>query len=369
LQEEALQSSEQMARAILSSTNDMIVFINIEGTILLANEALADIFNQSIDSFVGTNIFSYFPSDMRLLRQEKLAEVVRTGKPLRYEDSRAGRSYDHCFFPVLNSDKTVTGVAIFSHDITDQMLYQAFLKQTHDELESRVARRTASLAKANEQIRQISFQLIKAEEQERMRIAAELHDQLGQSLLLAKMKLDELALETAANGNNNQAIEISTILGNCIQEIRTLTFAMRPPLLDTAGLVAALEWLCKSMKEVYRLLVDFSCNCQTIPLTSENRYSLYQAVRELLLNVVKHAGVKFAKLSLKSEGNNLVVQVSDNGSGFEMTSGSFSPASVSGFGLFSVQQRVEIMEGSCQINSKPGLGTVVTLAIPMESAV
>ncbi len=365
MQEEALQQSEQLARAILSSTIDQILFIDPDGTILLANESVVERFGQTADSLVGKNIFSFFSGDIRQLRREKLAKTIQTRSPVRFEDDRAGRFFDNCFYPVINSDKEVIGVTVFARDITDRKQYEIALKQAKEELETRVDERTASLLEANEQIRQISFQLLKAEEQERIRIAAELHDQVGQSLLLAKMKIDALASDTATNVNDVRSADISKLLEVCIQDIRTLTFSMRPHLLDTAGIESALEWLCKSIYENYRVNVDFSTSCQSIHLSSAHRYSLYQAVRELLLNVVKHAGVNYAELSFKTNGNYIMIQVSDNGNGFEMTSRSGNAASGIGLGLFNVQQRAESMGGSCRLNSKPGQGTVVTLTIPM----
>jgi signal transduction histidine kinase len=322
-------------------------------------------YGHTIDTFIGTNIFSYFPEDLRRLRLDKLAKSIQTRSPVRYEDYSAGRSFDNCLYPVISSDKKVIGVTVFARDITDRKHYEYALKEAKEELEIRVNERTASLSSANEQIRQITFQLLKAEEQERIRIASELHDQVGQSLLLVKMKVDTLASNTATNVNDVKSADISRLLEACIQDIRTLTFDMRPHLLDTAGIEAALEWLCKSIYENYRVKVDFSTSCRSLLISGEHRYSLYQAVRELLLNVVKHAGVNYTELTLKTNGNYLMIQISDKGSGFETTSQSCSSASSIGFGLYNVQQRIEFMGGSCRLDSKPGQGTVVTLTIPI----
>lgn len=362
VQEVALRQSEEMSRAILSSTNDLILFIDPDGMILLANEAVAERFGKTVDAFVGTNIFHYFPEDVRRIRREKLAKAVQTRSPVRYEDDRDGRYFDNCLFPVVGAGNTVTGVAVFSRDITERKHYADALKNANEDLEMRVDERTASLAKANEQIRQMSFILLKAEEQERMRIAAELHDQVGQTLLLAKMKVDALASEAGAAGSST---DISSLLEQCLQDIRTLTFTIRPPLLETAGIEAALEWLCKSIYENYQLQVDYSSDCRSIHLNNEQRYSFYMAVRELLLNVAKHAGVDNAGLSLKTEGSDLVVQVRDTGSGFETETGTCLPAGGPGFGLFNVAQRISLLGGRCHIDSQPGKGTVVTLTIPM----
>ena len=218
---------------------------------------------------------------------------------------------------------------------------------------------------AYEQIKMMSFQVVRAEEQERARIAGELHDQVGQSLLLAKMKLDMLASELNDAGKRTNADNISELLGNSIHDIRTLTFGMRPPLLDTAGIEAALEWLCASICKDYQLQVEFNCSSRPLSLPDEMRYCLFHAVRELLLNVAKHAEVKSAELSLETMEENLVVRVADVGSGFDPQAVTLGHAMSGGFGLFNVQQRIEQLGGEFTIVSASGCGTIVTLTIPL----
>ena len=172
------------------------------------------------------------------------------------------------------------------------------LQKANDELETRVAERTSELARAHEEMKKVSFELIWAEEKERERIAGELHDQVGQSLLLAKMKLDALEDRLPDESLRSWAAEAASLVEISIHDIRSLTFRMRPPLLDTAGIDTVLEWLCTSISNDYDLQVDFTSDCQPRPLSAETRYSLYQAVRELLINVAKHARTQRAQVSL-----------------------------------------------------------------------
>ena len=175
------------------------------------------------------------------------------------------------------------------------------LIQAHEELELKVSERTSELVRAHKQMKKVSFDLLWAEERERERIAGELHDRVGQSLLLAKMKLDSLADNIPSDLHDCIAEEAASLLTTTIHDIRSLTFRMRPPILDSSGIEVALEWLCSSMNSDYALQIDFTNDGQPKPLTAEVRYSLYQAVRELLLNVAKHAGTGKAALSIKTE--------------------------------------------------------------------
>ena len=238
------------------------------------------------------------------------------------------------------------------------------LTQAHNELELKVAERTSELVSTHEQMKKISFDLLWAEERERERIAGELHDRVGQSLLLVKMKLDALAEKIPVAGQRTLAVDAVSLLEISIKDIRSLTFRMRPPILDSSGIQVALEWLCSSMYSDYGLVVEFVTDGQSLPLTAEMRYSLYQAVRELLLNVAKYAETGFAALSIKADDENIIVQVIDKGVGFD---NSEVEGAKSGYGLYNVRQRIEQMGGVFAVASAPGRGVSVTLTLPLAN--
>ncbi|NTV50655.1 MAG: PAS domain S-box protein [Geobacteraceae bacterium] len=264
---------------------------------------------------------------------------------------------------------TVQNFANLAWDIIDRNRSVLALKQARDELESKVTERTISLTLAHEQMEKISFELVWAEERERERIAGELHDRVGQSLLLAKMKLDALAESLSADASGRYAEEAAELVQTSIHDIRTLTFRMRPPVLDTAGIETSLEWLCASVREDYNLQVSFSSDCQPKPLLSqEASYSLYQAVRELLLNVVKHAKTEKARLTMETDHNSIVVTVVDNGIGINRPDSVLKQVN-SGYGLYNVRLRVQQMGGSFSVESAPGNGTSATIILPMTENV
>lgn len=253
-----------------------------------------------------------------------------------------------------------------AYDLTSRKEVESALRQAHTGLELRVSERTAELAAANEQIKLMSFQLIRAEELERGRIAAELHDQVGQSLLLAKMNLDLLANDISTKKERRTAANIATLLSSSIDDIRTLTFGLRLPLLETAGLEAALQWLCAKFYDDFNLQIDFSCRSKPPQISSEKRYSLFQAIRELLLNVAKHGRVGHAQLSLGTVAGELTVAIIDKGIGFEPSAYRQKLATVASFGIFNVQQRIKQLGGDFEIVSAPGKGTTAWIRIPLD---
>jgi PAS domain S-box-containing protein len=297
---------------------------------------------------------------------------TRTGKTVTFEFEYRFRKADggYCWLhdsntACFNDNDELECFFGSAHDVTARMEAQAALQGAHDELEVRVSERTRDLMVVTEKLKEMSFELIRAEEKERARIAAELHDEVGQSLLLAKMKMDMLASELNDALQSKLAGEASLLLERSLHDVRNLTFEMRPPLLDSAGIVAALERLGTTLRVDFGLAVDIRCSSEKLPLDREKSYSLFQTLRELLLNVAKHARTDRAELLITVKPAFVSIEVNDNGIGFEYGDRFKLRADDWGFGLFNVQQRIGQMGGEVVIVSTPGRGTSVTLSIPV----
>ena len=212
----------------------------------------------------------------------------------------------------------------------------------------------------------MSAELVRAEQRERSRLAVLIHDHLQQLLVAAKMGL-ELLSDHVADDRQQDVANIFDMLAESIQISRSLSAELSPPVLHKHGLAAALEWLARWMKKNYQLTVELQLNPQINVRTEPIMVLLYQSVRELLFNVVKHARVNRANLKMmRDETGHLRIVVSDQGVGFDPAARREDPDPTAGFGLFTVRDRLTMLGGHLEVHSTPGAGTTITLIAPLE---
>ena len=162
--------------------------------------------------------------------------------------------------------------------------------------------------------------------------------------------------------------QLEQILSESIDATRSLTFELSPPVLYDRGLAEALEWLGDWMEAKHGLAVTVRAEVQADPGSEDVRVLLFQATRELLFNVVKHAQVSKAEVGLCHANGEVRVVVSDDGVGFEPGPKRVSHTLESGFGLFSIRERLDLVGGKMEVESKPGAGTRFTLIVPVKKA-
>jgi signal transduction histidine kinase len=217
---------------------------------------------------------------------------------------------------------------------------------------------------AQRRVNTLAQDLAVAEERERYRIAEELHDQVGPNLLLCMMKLDALRTQLHDDTFDDLIESIENILGGSIQEIRSLTFQLRPPILSTVGFIPALKWLANEFREKFGLEVTITDNTVQLLMDFGTRSTLFQVVRELLLNVVKHAGTNQVAITIDQDSGNIIVRVRDEGLGFDPALNLVPKSDTQGFGMFNIRQKIEHVGGSIWFDSRPKAGTLVTVTVP-----
>jgi signal transduction histidine kinase/ActR/RegA family two-component response regulator len=248
------------------------------------------------------------------------------------------------------------------------------LQRLNTDLEQRVEERTRDVIASRHRLRALASELTLAEQRERKRLAGELHDYLAQMLALGRMKIAQLrpALASSAPALVQPVREVDDLFKNALTYTRSLMAKLSPPVLDELGLPAALNWLAEQMP-LHGLAVEVRLEQDQVSLPDEQAVLLFQSVRELLINVAKHAGTDRATVSLNLDKEaGLRIEVQDTGRGFDLAAVD-TKAAGEHFGLLSVQERMQAMGGSLEVQSSPGQGTTMILTLPlapsMESAV
>ncbi|MEO8410071.1 MAG: ATP-binding protein, partial [Propionivibrio sp.] len=190
----------------------------------------------------------------------------------------------------------------------------------------------------------------------------DLHDGLGQLLVAAKIKLTSLE-ESERRGVLKAALkEIENLVDQSNHSVRSLMLQLYPPALHTLGLMAALEWLGDEMERLHGLVVHIDSECDLPVLPEPIRTTVFRTVRELLINVAKHARTNAAQINCQLTGDDRVsLSVTDEGLGFDYQGSLSPPFGDAGFGLMSIRERIEFIGGEMNVDSTPGYGTTVTI--------
>ncbi len=253
-------------------------------------------------------------------------------------------------------------------------------------LERRVEARTAELWSVNErlqreieekrraeqdliasrdQLRSLATELVVTEERERRALARDLHDSVAQLLALSKLEVEDLRTRTEDGAAATTLDNVRDHLLGAIAQTRTLMFNLSPPALYARGLGPALENLGEQLEKLHGISITLADEEAPPDLAEDLRILLYRAVRELLLNVVKHARAGEVTVSLRAERDGLTVVVADDGVGFEAAATMAASRRSPSFGLFSIRERLDHLGGGFQVDSTPGRGTRVTLTVPL----
>lgn len=269
----------------------------------------------------------------------------------------------------------------------ERKLASKALLDAHKDLEKRVRERTAELEQLNaalkaevrerelrqkeilsyqEKLRGLSSELILTEERERREIATDLHDVIGQTLAMAKMKAGALKSSCAAPEASVELKKLSGFIEEAIFATRNLTFQLASPILYELGLESALERLAEDTRSRHGLPVNFTGEGGRMPLPTETSVLIYKAVRELLMNAVKHSKATAVSVRVRRAGGKIAVIVRDNGRGFNYAAASAYDGEKGGFGLFSIREKVSRLGGEFKLNSRSGCGTLAVITAPLK---
>lgn len=301
------------------------------------------------------------------------AQITLEGKPFKTPRFEQSRWTQEC--PIIVRGLPVGTVAVSYREKRPDRDEGPFLKEERHLLNV-IAQRLGDvierkwseqkLLQYQEELRSLAAELALSEEREKRRIAQALHDRIGQVLALINIKIGALLQSSAVNPFQEELLAIRRLVSDCVAETRSLTFDLSPPILYELGFGTAVEWLAERMQEQYGLEVEISGNQKDLPLSLEWQVTLFAALRELLVNVAKHAGVRSARVVLSRTKSAVVASVEDRGVGMDTAKSMTGKKATDGFGLFSIRERLGFMGGRFELSSRRGKGTRVRLYVPVR---
>ncbi|HVF46071.1 MAG TPA: PAS domain S-box protein [Pyrinomonadaceae bacterium] len=384
-----LRSTEDRIGLIMESLTDYAIFsTDGEGRVESWNRGAESIYGYKAEEILGLSSEILFePQDVTRgvpIREMRMARQSGRAFDERWHVRKDGSQFFSAgvLMPLYVGD-ALTGYARVASDLTEKQRRAEELQRAHDELEARVAERTAELAEANIALREemgereiaesqridLLRRLVSSQESERRRIARDIHDTLGQRLTALRLKIASLRQD--ADGDHKFAARVERlqeISARLDSEVSFLAWELRPSALDDLGLAEALGAYVSEWSRHYEIAADF--HSEPLPhevLNRETETHLYRITQEALNNIAKHSHADNVSVVLKRRDDEIILIVEDNGRGFDQTSSTKRADAGKGLGLLGMSERTHLVGGEIEIESAPGKGTTIYARVPYYS--
>jgi two-component system NarL family sensor kinase len=347
-----LQGAEHPYRVLVESINDGAATLDADGTVLYSNKRFAEILHVSSQNFVGTLLQSHFSPSGRQNLEQLIHKALTDSSDGEITLDVAGerpRLIRFSFSPVRNSENQ--NICVVATELTELMEASEALRSNEESL------------------RQLSARLLQLQDEERRRIARDLHDTTGQKLAIQSILLARL--DKASKGLDEESrkllAECKTLNAQLVDEVRTVSYLLHPPLLDELGLASAVEWYAEGFARRTGIATDVKISPKFLRLPPDIEVTFFRIVQESLTNVHRYSGSPTAYVRLTATADQVIVEVGDHGKGIESEklnarNGTVAPL---GVGIQGMTERMRQLSGTLEIKSKPKSGTVVIATLPV----
>lgn len=344
---ELLRQSEANYRELFQKASDAILVQDMDGGIVEANKACERLLDYPVNELVGRRVTEFLKADALALAR-KVGETLLGGETIgqRYEQRIARADGSEAIIELTTTlivrDGKPVGYQNIGRDVTDE-------RRMRDNLHFHLK------------------QVLRAQEEERKRIARELHDDSGQRMLLLIHRLDDLVSDPANRLSRHVRETLTGLHGlavEILEGLRRYAKELRPAILDDLGLVAALDWMAESLSRENGTSVNVEVCGEERDLSPETKLVLFRIAQEALNNVKRHSGATKATVQLRYDGGKITLTVADNGKGFEVPQRLGDMAGTGRLGLTGMEERAKLLGGTLRVDSKLGQGTTVTAELP-----
>jgi len=394
--ENALQLAYSELNQIFQTAADGMWVIDKEFNVLRMNAALCELSGVNLDDGVGKKCYEVFHGPLCQTLECPLSQIIDGKERIECEvekQDRSGRKIP-CIIaatPWRNSKGQILGIVEDYKDISEWKEIEKKLLTYQNELERLVENRLGDLKETNkrlireikernkiekllrrseEELKLLSTQLLKAQEEERKFIAYNLHDGLGQNLTAIIMFVEKVLAESSSRKIVLEHLaKVVSMLQDAHNQVGEISQDLRPPIIDDLGLATTVGWFCRRFEESFPwIFVTHEIDFQTAEIPNSVEIAIFRVMQEAMNNVAKHSQCKEVHVSLSKTDGMITLVVKDNGAGFDMPSVIAVSNDYKGFGLLTMKERAKLLGGSCSIESTVGAGTVVSASWPCKQA-
>jgi PAS domain S-box-containing protein len=350
-----MDKSDNLLRGIIEGTSDTVYVKDVQGRYLIINPSGARLLGNPVEEIIGKDDAEFCSPESARQIMESDRQVVESGKTVTGEMTitlaGTARTFLTTKSPYRDQHGRIIGLIGVLHDITERQ------------------RAAEHLENSRAQLRALSARLQSVREDERKRVAREIHDELGQVLTGLKMEISSLARRLSSPDGAadwpqivERARGINELIDSAIQTVRKISAELRPGLLDAVGLTAAIEWYAEEFQNRIGVKCHLKLPPKDIALDQERSIAVFRIFQEIMTNVARHAQATRIGITLEEHGHDLILAAQDNGRGIKASELS-NPTSL---GLLGMRERALLLGGEVNIRGAQGRGTTVTVRIPLD---
>ena len=343
------EDKNRLKAKLLNTIAQAVMATDKHGILNFWNNAALTIYGWTVDEAIGRNVFQLLQIQQKDEHENKIMPGLMNGNSWSGEllvKSKNGNTFPIFLTaaPIYDNEDIFSGIIGVSADITER-------KKTEEELRH-----------LNNQLHRLSRHLEKAREEERIRVAKEIHDELAQqltglkietSLLFKKLNIQDESINQQANG-------IINLIDQTLKSGLRILSNLRPAILDDLGIIAALEWHSEEVEKISGIKIDFTSNVEELSLTGAKSTALFRIYQEILAGIVAISNVSTIKTSLETDGNTIVLKVKNDGQ--KTATGIIK--NEKDLGIIEIKERVYILGGQYEMKIEPGVGTEIKITIP-----
>ena len=336
--------------SIVNSSEDAIISKSLDGIITTWNKGAEKLFGYSYNEAIGKPITMLIPSD-RINEEAQILEKIKKGESIdHFETERLKKDGSRIYIsltesPIKNIYGIIIGASKIARDITEQ-------KEAEEELQH-----------SYKNLRELASHLQNIREEERIQIARDIHDELGQQLTGLKMDFSWLLKKIVVKDNviEEKIHEMTGLIDETIISVRRISANLRPNILDDLGLVTALQWHSVEVEKRFGIKVNFVSEFDIMEVPVATATGLFRIYQEALTNAVRHANARQVSSTLRMINNKIILQIQDDGKGMDLE----NDLKKKSFGLLGIKERAFVMGGKYELKSEPGKGTHLLISVPV----